>query len=201
VITDAISLALWLRAMKRNGYKVFEGGAKPFNLNIVGFRSEEVKLDKFNDWISVVYRKGGQWAYQSWRVTTLPGKHYLISELLNAKGCAILAPGQYLGAYQIGKHRGMDALVQVKDVSVYRDGDKDSVIDYRQGDIQTGLFGINIHRGGFFSQVVGKHSAGCQVFQRSNDFAAFMNLCKMAAIYWGNSFTYTLLEEKDMRED
>jgi hypothetical protein len=34
------------------------------------------------------------------------------------------------------------------------------------------------------------------VFQSSRDFAEFMETCDESREKWGNSFTYTLLEEK-----
>lgn len=207
MIFDSTTLASWLQAMKRNDYAVFERGRHPYNLNIIGFRSEEQVLGEFNDWISVVWQeKSSQgrlsWNYRSYRATTLPGPYYLINRLLNRKGCAILKPGQYRGAYALGEHKGTKALVQRKPVSVYRDNNRDEVFDLEPRTLDTGVFGINIHQAGEHRAVekVGKHSAGCQVFQGTWDFASFYNLCEAAVSGWGNSLTYTLLEEKDMRE-
>ncbi|GAG43566.1 unnamed protein product, partial [marine sediment metagenome] len=47
------------------------------------------------------------------------------------------------------------------------------------------------------STVVGKWSAGCQVLQDAEHFAFLMTLCERARKKFGNSFTYTLLEEND----
>ena len=63
--------------------------------------------------------------------------------------------------------------------------------------IDTGYFGINIHKAGRASTQVDKWSAGCQVISRSEDFATFMDLTEEAAERHGNSFTYTLLLETD----
>ena len=31
-----------------------------------------------------------------------------------------------------------------------------------------------------------------------NDFKEFMDICEKSSLIWGNSFTYTLLESKDL---
>jgi hypothetical protein len=41
-------------------------------------------------------------------------------------------------------------------------------------------------------------SEGCQVFKRKSDFLEFMRICNQSAKVQGNSFTYTLLESKDI---
>ena len=129
-------------------------------------------------------------------ITTDPGKYYS-QNLLDQSGVAILVPNQYKNTWQVGLHQGKyEALVQRKPVKVYRDKNKDSIYDLNAETINTGLFGINIHRSNSngTSQVVGKWSAGCQVFQSPQDFNIFMNICKKSQKIWGNSFTYTLIE-------
>ena len=71
---------------------------------------------------------------------------------------------------------------------------------YDRDSIQDGYFGINIHRSSAYkpSTYINKYSAGCQVFQDPDDFDEFMEICKKAAEVWGNKFTYTLLESKDI---
>jgi len=114
---------------------------------------------------------------------------------MNTKGTAILVPGQYSQAYKLGLHRGKyEALVQAKPVKVYRDNDKDSVYDMLPSSIDTGFFGINIHKAGHDSTWVDDWSAGCQVFKRAADFEAFMSLVRKAAKIYGNLFTYTLFD-------
>ena len=58
---------------------------------------------------------------------------------------------------------------------------------------------INIHKAGADSTYVENWSEGCQVFKKSADFDAFMGICKKAATLGGNSFTYTLIESKDIK--
>ena len=113
---------------------------------------------------------------------------------MSSQGTAILVPGQYESAYAIGLHKGYEALVQVKPVLVYRDKNKDSAFNEFPDTIQSGIFGINIHKAGLWSKLVGQNSAGCQVFQKASDFEKFMALCRATVSKFGNTFTYTLLE-------
>jgi hypothetical protein len=41
-------------------------------------------------------------------------------------------------------------------------------------------------------------SAGCQVFASIGDFRRFMQLMKNAEAIFGNKFSYTLIESKDI---
>jgi hypothetical protein len=49
---------------------------------------------------------------------------------------------------------------QIEPMKIYRDGNKDNVIN--QGLQTTGLYGINLHRGGLGS-IIERWSAGCMV--------------------------------------
>jgi hypothetical protein len=66
--------------------------------------------------------------------------------------------------------------------------------------VTEGIYGINIHRasGTGVSLRVDKWSAGCQVLADSADFSNLIYLCKVAEKRYGNSFTYTLIESKDI---
>uniref|UniRef100_A0AAU8MI29 Uncharacterized protein n=1 Tax=Geladintestivirus 2 TaxID=3233134 RepID=A0AAU8MI29_9CAUD len=177
-----------------------------YNLNIIGVRSNtdgNKVTNKFDDALVVIYsnktRDNKKLVYS---ITTDPGS-YSMKNFITRKGTAILVPGQYKGAYAIGKHKGKyTALCQVKPVKVYRDGNKDDVFDFDPATIEEGLFGINIHRSNetWIRTTVDGYSAGCQVFNYPQQFNSFMSICKRAASIWGNSFTYTLLEEKDLDE-
>lgn len=175
----------------------FESG--DYNLNLVGIRTPHQNqiTNQFDDLLTISYLIGGIEQYHEYAITTEPGLYYS-QNLLNQSGVAILKPGQYKGAWQIGLHQGKyEALVQRKPVSVFRDNDKDKEYDLTPETIDDGLFGINIHRSNPSgeSQEIGKWSAGCQVFKRSQDFNVFMNICKKASKIWGNNFTYTLINE------
>lgn len=191
-----------LQTLLRKGFKVFQDRKKDLNLNIVAVRSGSPVLDEFRCKLFVFWPvPENAWAVKRYCITTLPGRYYLRERLLNEKGCAILAPGQYPGAWQLGWHRDRyEALVQWKAVQVYRDGNRDAVFDYLPSTLDTGVYGINIHRAGPSGTVprVGRYSAGCQVFQSADDFSEFITLCRQSRQFWGDLFTYTLLEEGDL---
>ena len=180
--------------MQRKGYRIFESAKYPYNLNIVGLRSKPYRSDCFNDLLWVFWIEDEITFCRCWPITTLPGLHYLLNPF-NIRGTAIVVPGQYLDCYELGKYHGYTALRQKAPIAVYRDTNLDSFPDQVPQSIEVGNFGIHIHKAGVFSKIVGISSAGCQVFQKSADFAEFIDLCDKAALYWGNHFTYTLLDE------
>jgi hypothetical protein len=186
------------KAIKAKGYVWFEG-VKDFDLNIVGVRNSatgNAVTNAFDDVITVSYKVNGIWAYNEWANTTDPGTKG-VKEFHNAAGVARLVEGQYRGSHTLGLHQGKyEALKQQKPVKVYRDANKD--MTYDESKIQEGIFGINIHKAGVDSTYVENWSEGCQVFKRAADFEHFMELCRSSAKIHGASFTYTLIESKDI---
>jgi hypothetical protein len=185
------------QAMKVKNYKFFESG--DYNLNIIGIRNSDTGnkvTNVFDDLLTVSYKIGDVWHFKKWAATTDPGTKG-VKEFHNAQGVARLVPGQYRGSHAIGLHQGKyEALKQAKPVKVYRDANKDMTYDTKL--ITEGIYGINIHKAGADSTYVENWSEGCQVFKKSADFDEFMALVKKAATLHGNSFTYTLLESKDL---
>jgi hypothetical protein len=185
------------QAMKVKDYKFFESG--DYNLNIIGIRNSDTGskvTNVFDDLLTVSYKIGDVWHFKKWAATTDPGTKG-VKEFHNAQGVARLVPGQYRGSHAIGLHQGKyEALKQAKPVKVYRDANKDMTYDTKL--ITEGIYGINIHKAGADSTYVENWSEGCQVFKKSADFDEFMLLVKKAATLHGNSFTYTLLESKDL---
>lgn len=190
------SLQKILNAMQRKGYVIY---TKPYQLNIVGVRSSNAQANSFDDSINVFYKDNfGNWQYSSNPATTDPGTYYL-NNPMNVDGTAIVVPGQYINSHQIGLHRSSyTALVQQGPLKVIRDTNKDNTLDFGSSNVITGVYGINIHKAGSSSTSVDKWSAGCQVFARSSDFDAFIRLCQQHSSLYGNNFTYTLLEERDL---
>jgi len=182
-----------LAIMKSKGYKVF---TRPYELNIVAFRSTE-EPNKFDDPINVFYKDDqGQWILKQFQATTDAGTYYLLNPINNL-GTAMLKEGQWIDSWKIGLHKGQySALVQSKPVTTYRDYDRNAVFDFGQK-TSTGMYGINIHKAGKDSSEVNNWSAGCQVFKRSSDFAEFMKMAEKQRSLYGNNFTYTLI---DLRE-
>ena len=185
----------------KKGYSYFTKGN--YNLNIIGVRSNQNNkvTNKYDDCLVLIYNTDSGIKRQIYNITTEPGLS-LMKAPSNVKGTAILAPGQYRGAYKIDKHRGKyDALCQRnKVVKVYRDNNRDKVYDYKPETIETGMFGINIHRSNEFwtRATIDNYSAGCQVFNDPKEFTSFMNLVKKSAKIFGNCFTYTLVTEEDI---
>jgi hypothetical protein len=144
----------------------------------------------------------GRLRMRTWSVTTEPGVFYQKNPL-SKLGAAVLVPGQYPGAYQLGLHQGKSnhpALVQTGGkVKVYRDNDRNGVAD-ETGVIEEGLFGINIHRANpaGSTAAIGKHSAGCQVFQKICDHRELLELCERFKPACANRFSYTLLREREL---
>jgi hypothetical protein len=182
--------------------QAYEVYVKPYQLNIVGLRSKNTNANSFDDEIHVFYRtEKGDWNYHSYKATTDPGTFWLNNPSYS-QGTAILAQGQYKDAYAIGLHRGKyEALRQVKPVTVIRDYNRDSLLDFNNGTEETGIFGINIHRAesNGTTKYIDRYSAGCQVFQNAGDFNQFMDLCERHKSLYGNSFTYTLIDFRAVR--
>jgi len=201
-------MSLTLDAVKNavisKGYKWFEDKSnKGYDVNIVGIRNSEVSnevTNHFDDTLTISYKVDGEWKFHSWPATTDPGQ-YWIENPISKDGTAILVPGQYRGSHMIGLHQGKyEALRQRKPVKVYRDNDKDLEYDTDEDTIKEGIYGINIHRSNPYDQsyYVNKWSAGCQVFKKVADFHEFMDICRKAKDIWGNSFSYTLIESKEL---
>lgn len=101
----------------------------------------------------------------------------------------------------LGYHKGKyKALVQAKSLTVIRDYNRDSFLDFSSGKEENGYFGINIHCAQLSgaSINVNKWSAGCQVFARSVDFKEFIHICVLAERQWGKEFSYTLINNTDL---
>jgi len=187
-------------AIERNGYKFFESGM--YNINIVGVRTTADEPNAFNDHLALIYKDSeSKWVVDKYRITTDPGTYWL-KHPSRVSGTAILVPGQYSGVYKIDLHKGLyEALCQRNGiVRVYRDSNLDEICDVDSGSIEEGWFGINIHRStkNGSSNNIDKWSAGCQVFKNSIDFGDFMKLVKISSKYYGDTFTYTLLDEGDL---
>ena len=190
--------------MTSKGYKYFT--SDNYDVNIIGIRNSATKnkvTNKFDDTITLSYKdENGEWNYHEFDCTTDPGTHW-VENVMNDKGVAILKPNQYRSSHKLRLHAGKYlALGQQNKVTVYRDDNRDDNYDLNESKTDTGLFGINIHRAtgraGKKSTQVNKWSAGCQVIADNDDWHCFLDICQQAREVWGNSFSYTLLESKDL---
>lgn len=184
---------------RKKGYVIY---TKPYQLNIWGIRSMNTRSGKFDDHIHVFYKTSAiNWEYHIFPATTDPGTYWLNNPMM-PQGSAILAQGQYVDSHEIGLHRGKYvALVERKPVTVIRDYNRNATLDFFNGNLETGSFGINIHRAlrEGVTAVIDKHSAGCQVFENAADFYKVMRMAERHRSLYGNRFTYTLIDERAIR--
>jgi hypothetical protein len=185
--------------LRLKGFKLF---TRPYELNIVGLRSKSIVPNRFDDELHVFYKINSvKWEYHVFKITTDPGTFWLKNPM-QPQGTAILAEGQYQDAYGMGLHRGQyTALVQQKPIMIMRDYDRNSSLDLYNGKKESGQYGINIHRANKVgtTKTVDKNSAGCQVFENAEDFAAFLKLCEQHKSRFGNKFTYTLIDFRSVQ--
>lgn len=183
------------QALKRLGYVVY---TEPYRMNIVGVRNPNTLANAWDDQFYVWYSTGTSIQLHSLHGTTDPGTFYLNSPLNKDLGTAILAAGQYVDAYALGLHKGkVPALVQVGPVKVHRDYNRDSLLDFTSR-IETGRYGINFHPSSD-GQGIGRDSAGCQVPQFKSDFARLLPAFEQHAKRYGNKFTYTLIDLRELK--
>lgn len=182
--------------MNKKGHVIFDNESKPYNLNFIAVRDMG---GQWNDQFFLLWKHNGKWSHVTWMGTTDPGAYYLKNPL-NVEGTAILPEGQHRGLYKMGLHRGKyKALVQAREVEVYRDGDKDSTPELNSLKLYKGWHGINCHRAHATAEVatIGKYSAGCQVTHNIDEYGTFLFLVEQAMKYWGKKLTYTILNVND----
>jgi len=197
------------KAYSSKGYVFF--GEKQFDLNIFGVRSpnRNQAIDSFDDKLGCAYIDlNGKPAVKIWKATTDPGLTHMQRPTFQAaieRGTAILCEGQYRAAYRVGYHGSGNwrhrALIQVGPVRIYRDKNRDTILDVDGVPITKGNFGINIHAASLWRAEgkIGLYSAGCQVIQEPKDYFDLMDLCKrQESMGLGSSFTYTLFLESEI---
>jgi hypothetical protein len=188
-VNDSASLAgRLLRAMRQAGHWV---NAHPDCFNIVYVEGMEAdgslnddKPNVFNDarFLLRVNRAGNPEIAGAWEATTEPGRFYTSVKKLNPQGAARIAFGQYK-SWVVGTHNqsnpktAHEALVQNKDIRVFRDLNEDFE---REGDAaDTGLFFVNQHCGFDLPKAdIGRASAGCLVGRTKGGHREFMALLK-----------------------
>ena len=186
-----------LGVLKSKGYRIY---SKPYELNIVGRRTDNTKPNSFDDFIYIFYKNNNDdWEGYKAPSTTDAGTYWL-EKPMQSKGTALLKGGQYVDTYKIDLHNGKYyALTQrLNPVVVIRDYDRNNVLDFNNGKEETGMFGINIHRASLVgtTKFIDKYSAGCQVFSNIDDFNKFMEMAYKQKDLYGNKFTYTLIDER-----
>lgn len=185
-------------AFAAKGHEFFENG--DYNINIIGIRSKDLHSNKFNDLMCVAFKCSETWVFLQFDATTDPGLTHRLKPI-NSKGVGFLCEGQHRGAFQLGMHQGKYmALVQAKALPVYRDNDRDELLEPDDSKIDRGWHGCNIHRANEYRESiqVDTWSAMCQVVASPWEYDLLINTCQLSAEKYGNNFTYTLLNERDI---
>jgi hypothetical protein len=190
-------IKILLNTLKSKGYVIYD---KPYQLNIVGRRTDNTKPNSFDDYIYIFYKNGDD-DWEGWKANaTTDAGTYWLQNPLQSKGTALLKAGQYVDTYTIDRHNGKYfALTErLKPVVVIRDYNRNNVLDFNNGKEESGMFGINIHRADSTGtrKTIDKYSAGCQVFASADDFNKFMEMAYKQKDLYGNKFTYTLIDER-----
>ena len=157
------------------------------------------KIDQWNDIRSIITNTGD--VLLCCIATTEPGWYYRINPM-NPGGAAQLAFGQYKDAWQIGNHKGQDALIQCGTLKVYRDKNEDGS---RKGDaLEVGDdFGLDQHTtarsdSSYAPDTVGRWSAGCLVGKYSTThYDKFMPIVKSMGL---KTFDTTLIDSSDFAQ-
>ena len=188
-----------LRKCKDLGYAIFTD--KNYDLNLIACRSPSRVANEFDDVFHVVYRVGDRYFQESYPCTTDAGLYWLHNPS-RVEGTAILVPNQYRNVWRLDYHGGNKnhlALCQRNGpVQVYRDSNRDEILDMDPDTIMQGWFGINIHRASskHTAERVERYSAGCIVIQERDDFDRLIALAKRQRDQLGyHNFSLTLLED------
>lgn len=195
-----------LSNLRAKGYEVYK---EPYRLNIIGVRNPNTNPQKFDDYIYVIYKDdNNRWVGRRYNATTDPSTIYLEKGGFKSSttGTAIMPEGQYVDTYKLGTHGTESphtALKQDKSFCVYRDYNRDNLLNFDIDSKQCGNYRLNIHRaraggaddGQGNTEFIGRYSAGCQVFQNSYCFDEFIDLAQQHRSRYGNKFTYTLLDK------
>lgn len=181
-----------LRArLAREGHVVFRG---PYNLTLGVLRANPGTLDRCDDLFYALFEdEHATWQLRTWACTADPGRP-AVTAPRRSDGVAIIATGQHRGAYQLGRHKGVDvALVPTRPIPCWRDGNRDEVLDY-EGPLYSSSL-LQIHRGPRTAdRPVGPWSEGCiAIVGRGID--EVVGLCEVnTARGHGSTFSLSVLE-------
>lgn len=167
-----------------------KGWVKPLD-GLVWLRTDQSLTNSFDDFVAVY--KGGQLVAAA-PCSTTAGDHYIYNPITygGITGTAVALEQQVLQSHRFitaNNWRGLwlnaPYFQQVKDIGIYRDGNRDRRLDRQI--MRYGNFGINLHRGGV-GNVIGNWSAGCCVVPDAHWF----NIVKLFTA--GQVIDFTLIE-------
>jgi hypothetical protein len=157
----------------------------------VWLRTDEKLTNSFDDFVAV-YKNGMPIA--ALPCSTTAGDFYVFNPLSvgGITGTAIAAEQQVIDSHQFVTNSNWKSLwlgapyfQQVRPITIYRDGNKDRIIDKKIN--QLGLYGINFHRAGVGS-IIDRWSAGCQVVPDKQWFSTVSHFTN------GQIVDYTLIQ-------
>jgi hypothetical protein len=169
---------------------------EPMKLNIIGVRTENTKAGRFDDWLYLFYKDDQKRQRLVQYPCTVDSGVYGLTNPVHADGCGIVCPQQY--ALEIRKHRGeYNALCQASNVHVYRDNNRDKVINFDASTIMQMTpeeGGFNLHKKKHSHEEIKHSSYGCTVTYAPY-FDEIMTLAYEHRNRYGNVFDYTLLSD------
>lgn len=200
-------------AMLKKGYVFFEKG--DYNLNLIAVRENDIFENTFSDTFYCIFKKAGVWQTIEMEWTTLAGtlghggeKNPLTGAETGTgvDGVAIIIPNQYRGVYKfVDTYIGFLSypyFMQVKNMDYWRDNDRNGLIT--KGKVYTGNYATLLHRmtnNNVNSKQVNSQyvawSQGCNGAPEPQ-FRKLLRPVREAIKLYGNSFTYTILEAKDL---
>lgn len=185
--TERLPYPLTLVAAR--GLTVFPGMTAARDVNLVAVRHGRSTPSAGDDLLYACWRElaGGSWTVRAWRCETEPGPGYL-AKPMNPRGTAIIAPGQYKRSHAAGLHKGRPALVQVAPVTVYRDADRDQLIELDPKTLDTGIHAVNIHDVASWGDL-----AGC-IGLAPASMRELLDVYAMTAAAHGPGLTLTLVD-------
>jgi hypothetical protein len=200
-----------IKYMKHKKYEVFTG-PKKYNIVYIEGMNEDGSLNEdkpnvFNDRRMVIeIPNKTPVLVNHWLATTEPGTHYTmnpISDYATLYGAARIAFGQYK-AWEVGTHGNSEpheALIQVGNVTVHRDKNKDFMRTGDNLDTNDNFF-INQHWGYDYPENdISLAGAGCLVGRRREGHREFMAIVKQDKRYQANSsykFVTTIIAGDDL---
>jgi len=184
-------------------YQFFTGS---WNINLFGIRTPDSSPESFNDLIGVIYQDEHKvYHCKLFKATTELGVKYLKNPV-NGLGAGIIAEGQYPSVWKYAKHWGKfkyPMLRQVSTFKVYRDNNKDDVIDLDAETLENNTNGgFQLHKAyhNSYATKIGGISAGCQVIQDPWEYEYLMAILNQSIKVTGyDRFTYTLITNRGIR--
>ena len=187
-----------IRYLKSKGYKVSDKNIIYFGgLNTDLETANQNLINYWNDVRTVVTADGDVLVSCS---ATIDAGWFYRNNPMNPNGCAQIAYGQYLQAWEFGMHHQQQALIQCGIINVYRDFNKDGS---RNGDkLYSGDdFSINQHttsnyaNADYIPSTIDRWSAGCCVGQYSiTHYNTFLPVCRTFGV---TKFDTTIVDGKD----